>query len=52
MTKLPLQGPIVVELAARYIVVRVKGRRDPLTVQYDVLLDSRKREFQRTGGKL
>jgi hypothetical protein len=46
-------GPIVVELAGRYLAVRIKGKRaeDPLTVQYDVLLDwLRKREYQRTGG--
>jgi hypothetical protein len=68
MTKLPLQGPrlvretatldrdgpIVVELAGRYLAVRIKGLRseDPLLVQYDVLLDwLRKREYQKTGRK-
>ena len=66
MTKLPLQGPrlvretavtdrdgpIVIELGARYLEVRIKGKRaEPLTVQYDVLLDWLRRRSSYRGRK-
>ena len=43
-------GPIVIELGARHLEVRIKGKKrtEPLTVHYDVLLSwLQKREYQK-----